>query len=220
VSSTAVPSFDDACCLFCDKPGSLLERLHDITTFELDRKVKDCATKSADTQLIAKLSSVSDLIALEAKYHTKCLANLYNRVRALDRKSSHVDVDDGDIYNLAFAQLVAYVEEYCSDTSVTPIFKLRDIVNLYSNRIHQLGCYGTVQCAAHALKSSCLYISPICVLMTRFEMSGNPVMHCVCHVQQKLCAETFLGLSLHLVGSLLQLAKQKMFRNPFWHLQS
>ena len=146
VSSTVLPS-SNACCLFCDKAGSQLERLHDITTFELDQKVKDCASKLADTKLLAKLSSVSDLIALEAKYHTKCLANLYNRVRALNRKSSvdkHVEVDDGDIHSLAFAQLVAYIEEYRSDTSITPIFKLRDVVNLYNNRICQLGGSGTV----------------------------------------------------------------------------
>jgi len=28
------------CCLFCDKPNSESERLHDVTTFELDRKIK------------------------------------------------------------------------------------------------------------------------------------------------------------------------------------
>ena len=112
----------------------------------MDRKIKNCATKLTDITLLTKLSRVSDVIALGAKYHTKCLANLYNRVRALNRKSTdneHGDVEK-DIHSLAFAQLVAYVDQYRNDTNVTPIFKLCDIAKMYNDRIHQLGGSGTV----------------------------------------------------------------------------
>jgi len=37
-----------------------------------------------DNITLAKLEP-GDMIALEAKYHWKCLVNLYNRARALDR---------------------------------------------------------------------------------------------------------------------------------------
>ena len=39
-----------------------------------------CAVLLEDTELLAKLST-ADTVALEAKYHTKCLVDLYNRAR-------------------------------------------------------------------------------------------------------------------------------------------
>ena len=40
---------------------------------------------------------------------------------------------------VAFAELVSYIEEIQNDNSVAPIFKLADLVNLYSTRLKQLG---------------------------------------------------------------------------------
>ena len=42
-------------------------------------------------------------------------------------------------HGLAFAELVYYIEETRMDTSVTPIFKLGDLVTLYTTRLEQLG---------------------------------------------------------------------------------
>jgi hypothetical protein len=98
-----------------------------------------------DNQLLAKLSVASDLVALEAKYHLKCLPHLYNRVRTMNRKISALTENDKDhIGCLAFTQLVSYVDEYHLDDSVTPIFKLYDLAKLYKVRLGQFGGVGTV----------------------------------------------------------------------------
>jgi len=53
----------------------------------------------------------SDMVALEAKYHLKCLATLYNRYRAQERKKlSQTDDKNEHIKSLVFAQLVAYID--------------------------------------------------------------------------------------------------------------
>ena len=61
-----------------------------VSTYDTDVKVRRCATVLEDTALLAKLAS-GDMIALEAKYHLKCLSTLYNRARATDSTSSDSD---------------------------------------------------------------------------------------------------------------------------------
>ena len=56
---------------FCDEPaGSAC--LHNASTYDIDRKVHRCALELEDTSLLAKLAP-GDTIALEAKYHGRCL---------------------------------------------------------------------------------------------------------------------------------------------------
>ena len=65
-------------CLFWDKPGSLTEPLHEAMIDQVTHRVKQCAITLLDERLMAKVSS-GDLVASEAKYHTKCLVALYNQ---------------------------------------------------------------------------------------------------------------------------------------------
>jgi len=60
-------------CFFCDLPADE-ELLHSVTTFEVDRRVKECALVLSDNRLLAKLA-VGDMIALEAQYHSRCLVS-------------------------------------------------------------------------------------------------------------------------------------------------
>ena len=64
-------------CFFCDQTDNL-RNLHTASTFEVDQKVRKCAVALKDSKLLAKLSA-GDMIAIEAKYHAKCLIDLYNR---------------------------------------------------------------------------------------------------------------------------------------------
>ena len=97
-------------CFFCEKPGSEKNRLHEVSTFQVDSRVRTCALKLQDEHLIAKLSA-GDLVALEAKYHGKCLASLYNKVQSSEKNGN--DEDNGDVANiskgLALAELIAYM---------------------------------------------------------------------------------------------------------------
>ena len=76
----------------------------------------------------AKLSA-GDMIALEVKYHPKCLASLYNRAAALDVKDN---CDQSDNFNLgiALAELVAYIDDIRVSANVAPVFKLSNFICL------------------------------------------------------------------------------------------
>ncbi|CAG2239698.1 unnamed protein product [Mytilus edulis] len=55
-----------------------------------DTRVREYAVKLNDTLLFAKLSA-GDLIAQEAKYHSKCLVSLYNRASRIEMKNDKVE---------------------------------------------------------------------------------------------------------------------------------
>ncbi len=95
-------------CFFCGKSAAG-DALRNASTFELDIRVRQCALKLQDKPLLAKLSA-GDLIAQEAKYHAHCIASLYNKAR--DTKAQESNIDDVN-HGIAFAGLVAYIEEVC-----------------------------------------------------------------------------------------------------------
>ena len=49
------------------------------------------------------------MLASGAKYHTKCLVGLYNKVSRVDTRIDSDDADD-HLHGIAFAQLVSYME--------------------------------------------------------------------------------------------------------------
>ena len=81
-----------------------------------------------DSDLLPKLVS-GDLIALETKYHRKCLAAMYNRARSC--KSASAESDHSHLHGIAFADLVPFMEEFHMEQDVSPIFKLADLARLY-----------------------------------------------------------------------------------------
>ena len=81
--------------------------------------------------------SAGDLIAQDAQYHLQCVISLYNR----EREAKSPEELDGNAVNhgIAFAKLVSYIEEAHKDNEIAPVFKLADLLNLYSNRLKELG---------------------------------------------------------------------------------
>ena len=57
---------------------------------------------------MAKLSA--GVVAIEMKYHLKCLISLYNRVKVMENRESLKGRHDM-IHSIAFAELIVYVEE-------------------------------------------------------------------------------------------------------------
>ena len=76
------------------------------------------------------------MIALEAKYQ-KCLPKLYNRTRAVDSTAADLDVD-ANLHGIALAELVTYMEDFCLEECVIPIFKL-SVALMYKVCLAQLG---------------------------------------------------------------------------------
>ena len=46
--------------------------------------------------------------------------------------------DDDVNHGIGFAELVSYIEEKRMDTLIAPVFKLTDLLNLYSTQLEQL----------------------------------------------------------------------------------
>ncbi|CAG2246636.1 unnamed protein product [Mytilus edulis] len=133
VQSTSNPSV----CFFCNENGQ--EALHESSTFGQDTRVRECAVKLNDTLLLAKLSA-GDLIAQEAKYHSKCLVSLYNRASRIEMKNDNVESKkERQIHGIAFSELVSYINETRSCDETISVYKLSDLCKLYTERITCLG---------------------------------------------------------------------------------
>ena len=96
----------------------------------LIQKVRRCALELEDINLLAKLAP-GDMIALEAKYHRKYFRNLYNRARVLYSVDAQNDSDNDHFHGIAFAELVALMEEHRREEGIVPIFKLTDLAFMY-----------------------------------------------------------------------------------------
>ena len=153
-SSTAVhtrsvhnhPQSTEPTHFFCDGAAGSAG-LHEASTYNIDRNVRRCDLDLEDTALLSKLAP-GDMIAIEAKYHHHCLRSLYNRARQAAPKDD--DGDDSCLHGIAFAELVAFMEDMNSDEDSAPVFKLVDIAQLYKVRLEQL-CM-TVETRIHSTR--------------------------------------------------------------------
>ena len=132
---------EELTCVFFAKSASASEWLREVTTLHLDSRVRKCALDLQDERVLAKLSS-KDMVAQEAKYHPKCLVALYNRAAALQAAKDldqHDDRGNKVSHGIALAELLAYLDETRMHEDVAPVFKLSDLVKLYSSRLQELG---------------------------------------------------------------------------------
>ena len=123
-------------CFFCET-SSTSEPLHEVSTFQVDSRVRKCALVLQDERLLAKLSA-GDMVAQDAKYHRRCLTSLYNKEAAIQDKTQ-LDSMEMTSHGIALAELIAYIDEARMDDNVAPVFKLADLVRLYSTRLEELG---------------------------------------------------------------------------------
>ena len=114
-----------------------------------------------DTPLLAKLEP-GDMIALEAKYHQKCLVNLYNKARALDRAAQDKDCE-AQLHGNALAELVAHMEDLWKEDIAT-VFKLTDLTQMYKNQLEHLGA--VVEGQIHFKADFCLHFQTFFCLLT------------------------------------------------------
>jgi hypothetical protein len=136
-------------CFNCGQPAGI-DDLHESATFQVDSQVKTCASLLDDTQLLGQLSA-GDMVALESKYHTKCLVGLYNRAKKA--KSEGTKYHERSVSGIVFAELVLYIEETRLNEETAPVFKLADLAQLYQSRMEQLK-FKTVSQGASGLPSN------------------------------------------------------------------
>ena len=88
-----------------------------MSTFQIDKRVRESAALVGDTLLVGKLSK-SDMIALEAKYHSRCLMAQYNCVRICKAYSKQ---SEPQVVGIAFEELAKYIEDTRLEASTAPI---------------------------------------------------------------------------------------------------
>ncbi|KAJ8897318.1 hypothetical protein PR048_002664 [Dryococelus australis] len=127
---------DKVCNETCPVAGH--EGLHDAFTFELDARVRTCARLVEDNDILGRLSA-GDIVALEAKYHTSCLVQFYNKARKPKTGEFEPNNHEKSLHVFVLAELVMHTEEARANYETSPVSKLDDLADLYSNRLNQLG---------------------------------------------------------------------------------
>lgn len=122
-------------CIFCG--STTPEILHEFTTFNMDKSIRDMATDMCDNELLVKISDVVDLVASESKYHMSCLTKYRNRYRAFQRAqaASSSSSSDKQGRDRAFAELVMHVESALEQG--TYMFPLAELHAAYEERLKE-----------------------------------------------------------------------------------
>lgn len=108
--------------------------LHQVVTLEVDRDVKEMGVQMQESQLIAKLAA-GDMVAIEAKYHSKCMLAYKRKYMAYATSCSGPETstkDDSAAEARAFAELISFMES--SAESGTLLFELSCFYNLHLDK--------------------------------------------------------------------------------------
>ena len=129
VHSTPAPSIS---WVFCTHSEG---NLHKCTFLQLDTKIRQMAAEMNDSFLIARLSA-SDLLAINAGYHQKCITFFRNKYRthqhniSTNKEGNWSEVMHGQV----LAELVTYIGTSLDEKQY--IFRLKKLHTVYSE--HQL----------------------------------------------------------------------------------
>jgi hypothetical protein len=135
-------------CFICNQTEAA-GQLHQVTSFDVDYRVRNCAHVLQDSSLLAKICN-GDLIALEAKYHARCLVGLYKQADTKQKENAASEPIRSCTDSLVFAQLTEYISELLSDPAIAAVFKLSDLAKMYQKRLVQLG--GSAQTRVNTTK--------------------------------------------------------------------
>ena len=117
--------------------------------------MRESAALVEDNLLLARLS-MGDMVALEAKYHAKCLLDLYNRARKVQTDAQQGTNREREISGIVLAELMMYIEETRLETSTATVFKLSDLAHLYMSRMEQFGVVSDTKVHTTRLKQRLL----------------------------------------------------------------
>ena len=128
-------------CLICDETDEK-EPLINATTKCINNTYVTSANILGDRKLQVKLAS-GDMVAIEAKYHKSCDTKQRNKMRAvksniLKEKLTGLEPMSITCEEIAFSQLLTYIEDCRKDPSLNPVFILSDLKKTYLKRLAQL----------------------------------------------------------------------------------
>ena len=96
-------------CLFCECPAGK-KSFRNFTNLETSDKVKQMAKDLQDTDLMVRVDG-PDLVAMKAKYHLSCLAEVQNRHRSYLAKQKMNSNEEKTLEARALTELIGHVED-------------------------------------------------------------------------------------------------------------
>ena len=136
-SSYQSANFMESTCFFCDEVDTD-KNLRTASTMALDQHIRSAATQLCDEKLLAKLSQ-GDVVAIKSKYHSKCLAKLYNRLRDHRSNESEGDKSKALVLGISLSEIVTYLRQCKEMSDRSPVFKLSDIKSRYAATMQRYG---------------------------------------------------------------------------------
>lgn len=132
-----VPNTYSDCCFYCSENGG---KLHQVEFLTLDENTRYMANEMMEIDILRKLSE-GDMCARDAMYHKTCQTSFYNKYKAYQREQENVQSQkssQNELRDIAFAELVSYIEYSQTKCEEPQVFILSDIVKLYTERLDQL----------------------------------------------------------------------------------
>lgn len=126
-------------CIFCDSTDESISKLRSFAMLETGENISKMALELGKFDLLGRMAN-GDLIAIEAKYHLRCLVGLRNEYRSHCNKKIKDESEDTDRKideSVAFRELIEYIDQCMEDGN--HIFRLSDLSQLYVERLKCLG---------------------------------------------------------------------------------
>jgi hypothetical protein len=141
-------------CIFCSGDADVLHRA---SSFNTDQRIRQCALELEDNILLGKLiAGGGDVMSQDVLYHRTCFIQYCRKADSLTAVQDQESGEEQQLHGIALAELVAYIEEAREESDSVPVFKLIDLVKLYTSRLEQLGVTSTSRINSTHLKNRIL----------------------------------------------------------------
>ncbi|ELU13546.1 hypothetical protein CAPTEDRAFT_218243 [Capitella teleta] len=139
-------------CFICDKEFKDMKSMRRVSTFGVDKAVKEAVVKIGDSSLRRKISEAEDLIAMDAVYHAACLTRLYRKAeKAGELKIPESENDmpaDECVDEKAFDAMIEHLLEQRGSVALISLISLR---TFYLQQLDSFGYKATID-FVHATK--------------------------------------------------------------------
>ncbi|ELT91424.1 hypothetical protein CAPTEDRAFT_195360 [Capitella teleta] len=132
-------------CFICDKEFEDMKSMRRVSTFGVDKAVKEVVMKIGDSSLRRKISEAEDLIAMDAVYHAACLTRLYRKAeKAGELKIPESENDmpaDECVDEKAFDAMIEHILEQRGSVALIFLISLR---TFYLQQLNSFGYKATI----------------------------------------------------------------------------
>jgi hypothetical protein len=132
-------------CFICDKEFKDMKSMRRVSTFGVDKAVKEAVMKIGDSSLRRKISEAEDLIAMDAVYHAACLTRLYRKAeKAGELKIPESENDmpaDECVDEKAFDAMIEHLLEQRGSVALISLISLR---TFYLQQLDSFGYKATI----------------------------------------------------------------------------